>query len=61
MLLQKNGIDYFSLISSVTIAAEELSCHKIRRLAARATVANSIDQNTITKIEKSDGYRLCQV
>ena len=54
MYCKKMGWIIFSLISSVTIAAEERSTIKFDALpdAVRATVANSIDQNTITKIEK---------
>ena len=54
MYCKKIGWIIFSLISSVTIAAEERSTIKFNALpdAVRTTVANSIDQNTITKIEK---------
>jgi hypothetical protein len=54
MYYKKIGWIIFSLISSVTIAAEERSTIKLTALpdAVRTTVANSIDQKTITKIEK---------
>lgn len=55
MYYKKNvGWIIFSLISSVTIAAEERSTIKFNDLpgVARTTVANFIDQNTITRIEK---------
>jgi hypothetical protein len=54
MYCKKMGWIIFSLISSVTIAAEERSTIKYNDLpdVVRTTVTNSIDQNTITKIEK---------
>jgi hypothetical protein len=55
MYYKKNvGWIIFSLISSVTIAAEERSTIKFNDLpgVVRTTVANFIDQNTITRIEK---------
>jgi len=54
MYCKKMGWIIFSLISSVTIAAEERSTIKFNDLPyiVRTTVTNYIDQNTITKIEK---------
>ncbi len=54
MYYKKIGWIIFSLISSATIAAEERSTIKFNALpdAVRATVANFIDQNNITKIQK---------
>lgn len=54
MCYKKIGWIIFSLISSVTSAAEERFTIKFEALPkeVRTTVANSIDQNTITKIEK---------
>jgi hypothetical protein len=54
MYYKKIGWIIFSLMSFVTIAAEERSTIKFNALpdAVRATVANFIDQNNITKIEK---------
>jgi len=54
MYCKKIGWIIFSLISSVTIAAEVQSTIKFNALpdAVRATIANFIDQDNITKIEK---------
>jgi len=54
MYCKKIGWIIFSLISSVTIAAEERYTIKFNALpdAVRTTVANFIDHDNITKIEK---------
>jgi len=54
MYCKKIGWIIFSLISSVTIAAEERSTVKFDALpvAVRTAVANFINQDNITKIEK---------
>jgi hypothetical protein len=54
MYCKKIGWIIFSLISSVTIAAEERYTIKFNALpdAVRTTVANFINQDNITKIEK---------
>jgi hypothetical protein len=54
MYCKKFGYIIFSLISSVTIAAEERYTIKFNALpdAVRMVVANFIDQDNITKIEK---------